>query len=35
VSAENAEKDACRIEHHLSEETLKKIKLFVKASSKN
>lgn len=29
VSEENAEKDACRIEHHISDETFKKIKDMV------
>jgi DtxR family Mn-dependent transcriptional regulator len=31
VTAETAEEDACKMEHHLSEETLKKIKALVKA----
>jgi DtxR family Mn-dependent transcriptional regulator len=30
VSAENAEKDACQMEHFLSEETLKKMRILVK-----
>ena len=34
VSAENAEKDACKMEHLLSEETLKKIKNLVKSQKK-
>ena len=35
VSAETAEKDACKMEHLLSDETLKKIKLLVKSKPKN
>ena len=34
VSAETAEKDACKMEHLLSNETLKKIKSLVKAKKK-
>ena len=34
VSAETAEKDACKMEHLLSEETLKKIKALVKSKKK-
>ncbi|GHT71188.1 DtxR family transcriptional regulator [Spirochaetia bacterium] len=34
VSAETAEKDACKMEHLLSEETLKKMKALVKAKKK-
>jgi DtxR family Mn-dependent transcriptional regulator len=34
VNAETAEKDACKMEHLLSEETLKKMKAFVKAKKK-
>jgi DtxR family Mn-dependent transcriptional regulator len=34
VSAETAEKDACKMEHLLSEETLKKIKTLVKSKKK-
>jgi DtxR family Mn-dependent transcriptional regulator len=34
VSAETAEKDACKMEHLLSEETLKKIKAMVKPKKK-
>ena len=34
VSAETAEKDACKMEHLLSEETLKKIKTLVKTQKK-
>jgi DtxR family Mn-dependent transcriptional regulator len=34
VSAEIAEEDACKMEHILSEETLKKMKLLVKARRK-
>jgi DtxR family Mn-dependent transcriptional regulator len=34
VSAETAEDDACKMEHILSEETLKKMKLLVKTSKK-
>jgi Mn-dependent DtxR family transcriptional regulator len=30
VSEENAERDACKMEHILSEETFKKLKSFVK-----
>ncbi|WGI17203.1 metal-dependent transcriptional regulator [Methanonatronarchaeum sp. AMET-Sl] len=30
VSPENAEKDACKVEHHLSEETITQLKKFVK-----
>jgi DtxR family Mn-dependent transcriptional regulator len=30
VDAETAEKDACKMEHHLSEETLKKMQALVK-----
>jgi DtxR family Mn-dependent transcriptional regulator len=35
VSVENAEKDACMMEHILSEETLKKIKALVKGDKKS
>jgi DtxR family Mn-dependent transcriptional regulator len=35
VSAETAEKDACKMEHLLSNETLKKIKSLVKAKKKS
>jgi DtxR family Mn-dependent transcriptional regulator len=35
VSPETAEKDACKMEHVLSEETLKKMKLLDKAKKKN
>ncbi|MDR2362802.1 MAG: metal-dependent transcriptional regulator [Spirochaetaceae bacterium] len=35
VSPETAEKDACKMEHVLSEETLKKMKLFVRAKKKD
>ncbi|GHV52005.1 DtxR family transcriptional regulator [Spirochaetia bacterium] len=35
VSAENAEKDACKMEHLLSEETLKKMKALVKTKKKS
>jgi DtxR family Mn-dependent transcriptional regulator len=35
VSGETAEKDACKMEHLLSEETLKKIKTLVKAKKKS
>jgi DtxR family Mn-dependent transcriptional regulator len=35
VSAENAEKDACKMEHLLSDETLRKIKTLVKPKKKN
>ncbi|MDR1576225.1 MAG: metal-dependent transcriptional regulator [Treponema sp.] len=35
VSGETAEKDACKMEHLLSEETLKKIKILVKQKKKN
>lgn len=35
VSPETAEKDACKLEHVLSEETLKKMKLLAKAKKKN
>ncbi|GHV96057.1 hypothetical protein AGMMS50293_23770 [Spirochaetia bacterium] len=34
VSAETAEKDACKMEHVLSDETLKKIKALVKSKKK-
>jgi len=34
VSGENAEKDACRIEHHLSDETLEKMRLMVISKKK-
>jgi DtxR family Mn-dependent transcriptional regulator len=34
VNAETAEKDACKMEHLLSEETLKKIKALVKPKKK-
>jgi DtxR family Mn-dependent transcriptional regulator len=34
VSPETAEKDACKMEHVLSEETLKKMKLLAKAKKK-
>ena len=34
ISAETAEKDACKMEHLLSEETLKKIKTLVKSKRK-
>jgi DtxR family Mn-dependent transcriptional regulator len=34
VSPETAEKDACKMEHILSEETLNKIKLLVRARKK-
>jgi DtxR family Mn-dependent transcriptional regulator len=34
VSAETAEKDACKMEHLLSEETLKRIKALVKLKKK-
>jgi DtxR family Mn-dependent transcriptional regulator len=34
VGAETAEKDACKMEHLLSEETLKKMKALVKAKKK-
>ncbi|MDR2375735.1 MAG: metal-dependent transcriptional regulator [Treponema sp.] len=34
VASENAEKDACKMEHLLSEETLKKIRSLVKAKKK-
>jgi DtxR family Mn-dependent transcriptional regulator len=34
VSAEIAEEDACKMEHILSEETLKKMKLLVKTKKK-
>jgi DtxR family Mn-dependent transcriptional regulator len=34
VSAATAEDDACKMEHILSDETLKKMKLLVKASKK-
>jgi DtxR family Mn-dependent transcriptional regulator len=34
VSAETAEKDACKMEHLLSEETLKKMKALAKAKKK-
>lgn len=34
VSAETAEKDACKMEHLLSDETLRKIKLLVKQQKK-
>ncbi|OUJ18814.1 Mn-dependent transcriptional regulator DtxR family [Methanonatronarchaeum thermophilum] len=30
VSKENAEKDACKVEHHLSDETITQLKKFVK-----
>lgn len=35
VSPETAEKDACKMEHVLSEETLKKMKLLAQAQKKN
>jgi DtxR family Mn-dependent transcriptional regulator len=35
VSAEVAEEDACKMEHILSEETLKKMKLLAKAKKKS
>jgi DtxR family Mn-dependent transcriptional regulator len=35
VSAENAEKDACKMEHLLSEESIRKIKTLVKSKKKN
>ena len=35
VSAEIAEKDACKMEHLLSEETFKKIKTLVKSKQKS
>ncbi|MDR0400677.1 MAG: metal-dependent transcriptional regulator [Treponema sp.] len=35
VNPEIAEKDACKMEHLLSDETLKKIKTLVKAKKKN
>jgi DtxR family Mn-dependent transcriptional regulator len=35
VSGETAEKDACKMEHLLSDETLKKIKILVKQKKKN
>jgi DtxR family Mn-dependent transcriptional regulator len=35
VSAETAEKDACKMEHLLSDETLKKIKTLVKSKQKS
>jgi DtxR family Mn-dependent transcriptional regulator len=34
VSAETAEEDACKMEHILSDETLKKMKLLVRATKK-
>jgi DtxR family Mn-dependent transcriptional regulator len=34
VNPETAEEDACKMEHILSEETLKKMKLLVRASKK-
>jgi DtxR family Mn-dependent transcriptional regulator len=34
VSAETAEKDACKMEHFLSEETLKKIRALTKTKTK-
>jgi DtxR family Mn-dependent transcriptional regulator len=34
VSAETAEDDACKMEHILSEETLKKMKILARASKK-
>ena len=34
VSEENAENDACRIEHNISEETLTKIRDFLEKSNK-
>jgi DtxR family Mn-dependent transcriptional regulator len=34
VSAETAEKDACKMEHFLSEETLKKIRALTKGKAK-
>jgi DtxR family Mn-dependent transcriptional regulator len=34
VSAETAEEDACKMEHILSEETLRKMKLLAKARKK-
>jgi DtxR family Mn-dependent transcriptional regulator len=34
VSPETAEKDACQMEHFLSEETLKKMKILAKARKK-
>jgi DtxR family Mn-dependent transcriptional regulator len=34
VSAETAEKDACKMEHLLSDETLKKMKALVKTKKK-
>jgi DtxR family Mn-dependent transcriptional regulator len=35
VSAETAEKDACKMEHLLSEETIKKMKVLVKSKKKS
>jgi DtxR family Mn-dependent transcriptional regulator len=35
VNPETAEKDACKMEHLLSEETLKKIRNLVKQRKKN
>jgi DtxR family Mn-dependent transcriptional regulator len=35
VSGETAEQDACKMEHLLSEETLKKIRSLVKAKKKS
>jgi DtxR family Mn-dependent transcriptional regulator len=35
ISPENAEKDACKLEHILSVETLKKMKAFVSTTSHN
>jgi DtxR family Mn-dependent transcriptional regulator len=35
VSAETAEKDACKMEHLLSDETLKKMKALVKTKKKS
>jgi DtxR family Mn-dependent transcriptional regulator len=35
VGAETAEKDACKMEHLLSEETIKKMKVLVKSKKKS
>jgi DtxR family Mn-dependent transcriptional regulator len=34
ISAETAEKDACKMEHLLSEETLKKMRALTKSKAK-